>query len=364
MAGDDQFEEQEQELAMSFKMRNDVIIQERERLLEENAQLKAELAEFEGPTPLETLSQRRKDFLSDIEKFNNLIATLKTHLAKNKKKYDDNLAELQQKRAEAEALTQEKARLEDIFQHQELTPADVERIKNARAKLDEQLKAVVAKKEELDQRAWKSEMALSKKLEVAENMANEFNRLAESLQLLPRSAPNANGVNYEIKINPHTPNMREIVSVDMKGTVVPNLTTLRESINERVHRINGELVSANEMLAKLGEMVTEKQDDNSIMDNRLKSMEKQYAEEKEALSDEYKKQVAGVEELQNEIGRIRMHACNVHMDSERELERLHLEYEEEMKVKSSNEKEALHKLAVKAITLVTAHKVSWLKKQW
>lgn len=231
----------------------------------------------------------------------------------------------------------------------------MERIKTARSKLDEQLKIVVAKKEELDQRAWKSEMALSKKLEIAENMAVEFNKMAESLQLIPKSAPNAHGVNYEVKINPHASNMSDIVSVDMKSTVVPSLVTLRESINERVHRLNSEVVSANEMLAKLSEMLTEKQDDNSIMENRLKGMEKQYAEEKEALSEEYKKQVAAVEELQNEIVRIRMHACNVHLDSERELERLHLEYEE-MKVKYSNEKEALNKLAFKAISLVTAHK--------
>ena len=90
-----------------------MIAMEHQRGLEENASLKAQIAELESqPSQLKLQLQRKEDFASDIQKFNDLITNLKAHEAKMQAKFEQCVTERDQRRAEMQKLSQEKTRLE------------------------------------------------------------------------------------------------------------------------------------------------------------------------------------------------------------------------------------------------------------
>lgn len=88
-----------------------------------------------------------------------------------------------------------------------------------------QLAAVQQRKEDIDKRAWKFEVQLSKTLESAEKTIRQYNKMAEQLQLVPaRSSPRARGVDYEIHMNPNaTASGQPLVLEDIRSTLLPAL---------------------------------------------------------------------------------------------------------------------------------------------
>ena len=356
LAGDDDFQHLEDDLAAGFQARNTEITAATARLQEGKRQQEAELAELEGkPSPLEQLTQNKTEFTQDIQKFNDLIVNLTAHLKKVQSRLQKLKAENASKDEELVHLTATVTRMQKIKEEQEMTPADVERINSARTKLDRQLHQTTGRKEELDQQTWKQEMALTKLLEETEAVAASFNKKAEQLRLIPSTACNANGVDYTVTINARAENPEDIVSVDLRGVVRPALASLRDSINDMAHSVQSELLSAREMVAKMNEAVKSKQDDVSILESRISAMEEHYQRDDEVMRDEYKTKIGAVESLQQEVARMRMAASSAHLESEGALEKMRLDFEA-MKAACISEKEAVNKAILRALHIVTAHK--------
>ena len=113
MIGDEQLGELEGDLAGSFKQRDAGIAYEHKRLQEHNAQIRSELQQLQSqPSPLHQLQSRKQDFLSDLQKFKDLISNLSMHTSKLQARRDQGI--LEKRTAEARLLTcqQEQMRLQ------------------------------------------------------------------------------------------------------------------------------------------------------------------------------------------------------------------------------------------------------------
>ncbi len=65
---------------------------------------------------------------------------------------------------------------------QELSAADVERINRDKNQLEDSLRSVAEKKEQLDKTIWEREMVASKRLEELERSVNAYHKQAEKVK--------------------------------------------------------------------------------------------------------------------------------------------------------------------------------------
>lgn len=147
LAGDDDFQALEDDLAQGFHARNQEIAEATERLMEEQEAQEAELAQYgSAPSPLEQLQATKSTFTNDVQQFNTLIANLTAHLKKVQARLQKLQGEDRSRDEELENLAANIARLQAVKDQQEMTPADVDQINNARAKLDRQMKQITTRK--------------------------------------------------------------------------------------------------------------------------------------------------------------------------------------------------------------------------
>ena len=57
----------------------------------------------------------------------------------------------------------------------------------------------------------------------SEKHIREYNEMARKLKLIPQSAENANGIDFEMHFNPHSQRPEQRAHMDFKGTIKVNL---------------------------------------------------------------------------------------------------------------------------------------------
>lgn len=137
------------------------------------------------------------------------------------------------------------------------------------------------RREELDQKAWKQEMALSKKIEEVEQAVHQYNKLAEGVHIVPSTARFAEGREFRLTFKP---NAAVPVDLDLRRETQPALIALREKLSQMVHATQAEALGAKEAVNKLTEAIAEKQDEVRVQESSLAALEQQYAQEKEVRS--------------------------------------------------------------------------------
>uniref|UniRef100_A0A8C6M5T5 Kinetochore protein NDC80 n=1 Tax=Nothobranchius furzeri TaxID=105023 RepID=A0A8C6M5T5_NOTFU len=98
-----------------------------------------------------------------------------------------------------DSLKHQREELEQVLQNQKFTPADVERINREKRELEQTVANLTKALEDAEQHTWNEEIALSKvKGKVESNLA-EYHKLARKLKLIPQTAENACGHDFELK---------------------------------------------------------------------------------------------------------------------------------------------------------------------
>lgn len=140
------------------------------------------------------LQQRLADYQSDLGKFKTLIEQLTAHREGLQAKVAKRSEELAALQAQLEAAKAETATLREAVAAQELSPADVQRMTQERARLDEAMAKASAHTGKMRKELWEAEMELSRTVVGLENAAQAFNSKAAALQLIPITAKNSNGI--------------------------------------------------------------------------------------------------------------------------------------------------------------------------
>lgn len=354
MIGDEQLELLENELASSFKQRDETIAYEHKRLEAHNAALRAELQQLQQqPPPLVLVQQRKSDFLSDTHKFKELIANLTAHAAKLQARHEQCVAEKKQAEARLRTAQHDHARLQETFDKQALTPEDVERLNGNRAKLDEQLAHALARKAEAEKRAWKTEMNLAKVVKELEDCVEAYNACMADMALQPAIGRGLAQLNLHLRVDSH--NHEQPLSQDLRAAVHPVLRGMQDRLEADARKMGGERIEVEEQAVKVAEAAAEKRDECAVLGRKVGMVEQQYAQDKETLEREGREQAEAIQQVHAELVHARQHISSAQAEEARTLEAAQQETEE-LQRRLLQEKEFFNKIMLQALDIVTTHK--------
>ncbi|XP_063067249.1 kinetochore protein NDC80 homolog [Engraulis encrasicolus] len=202
MQGSDTFDEEDGDYLTSLKRLYNVDEDHLESQMQMYHSLAEEVNRLERESHKDPLMNKRTEKLklqTDLQKLQEYIEMLRDFKQKQDAKGATLAEEIEATTLQRDTLRQEQARLQTILQNQKFKPADIERINQERNELQQQVDSMSRRLEETEQQLWAEEIALSKAKEETDKELAEYHKLARKLKLIPQSAPNSFGHDFEIK---------------------------------------------------------------------------------------------------------------------------------------------------------------------
>ncbi|KAM9391925.1 kinetochore protein NDC80 homolog [Pholidichthys leucotaenia] len=202
MEGEDTFKDEDEALFNRLKKLYNVdeamlaTIQEKHRIFSEEV----ERLEKESQTDrLMTKRMEKMKLQADLKKLQNYRSSLESFKANLETKTSELSDELETTVSHLESLKHERTKLQQLSQNQKFTPADVERINREKNELQQTISTLSKSFEAAEQHKWNEEIALAKGKEKVELKLAEYHKLARKLKLIPVSAENACGHDFEFR---------------------------------------------------------------------------------------------------------------------------------------------------------------------
>ncbi|KAH0604340.1 uncharacterized protein H6S33_006717 [Morchella sextelata] len=321
LAGDDDHDEFLDEMSAAFDERAETYTTELARLDAENAALREQLAALhDGEEPLKKVEDSRTLIETDTKKFLDYCSRIEARITKitatNAKLRD----EITASDAELQAAEEEKAALQAAVDRQGLTPADIDRMTTERDKLSKGLAAISARVAETRQKLAEREGAATSALEALERAVTRYNTLAYQIGLVPASAPNAGGREFEVAVVPLAGGEEArllvdaatgwqagaVVGRDLRHEVRPALMELRREIAGRIHEAQDEGIRTQEAIDRVTEALAEKADEVDTLHARVQSAVGEYQEIKDNIAVEGNASNAEIEKLEKELAGMRV----------------------------------------------------------
>ncbi|KAL1915715.1 uncharacterized protein VTP21DRAFT_6474 [Calcarisporiella thermophila] len=326
--GNNDFDEMEQELAARFDRKNEHTIQEIERLQKESQSLLAELQQMnETESPLVQLDKERATLQSDKEKFLQYIKKLQGRKQKLTEVNEELKNELKISESELERLDSEKNEVQAKVDSQEVSPADVDRMTVEREQLMKSLNEVAVKSEELNKQIWEKEREFQSKLSMVDRAVQRYNEIAYSICLIPSSAANAGGGDYELALDTNAIGSEQMISVDLRNAVKPILQKLRVNFNTALHKTQEESFHLQDIVDRLSEQVSDKVEELSRLEGRVRHLTQQYTEEREVVAAENAASNQEIEALEQELQRMRIDGATTLLQSQQKVQKVTIEYD-------------------------------------
>uniref|UniRef100_A0A4X2KZ18 Kinetochore protein NDC80 n=1 Tax=Vombatus ursinus TaxID=29139 RepID=A0A4X2KZ18_VOMUR len=207
MTGADSFEDLDTELHSKLKDLFNIDDAKLESLASENKRLTEEIARLERekenePNRLISLRKVKASLKADVQKYQAYMNNLESHSVILDQKLSGLNEEAPAGELELEAVKQENARLQSIIDIQKYSTADIERIHHERNEFQQTIKKLTAELETEQKQLWNEELKYARSKEAIEAQLAEYHKLARKVKLIPKSAENSKGHDFEIKFNP------------------------------------------------------------------------------------------------------------------------------------------------------------------
>ncbi|XP_069555455.1 kinetochore protein NDC80 homolog [Brachyistius frenatus] len=202
MQGDDTFEDEDEAFLTKLKKLYNVDEALLASMEEKYRILSKEVEELEKESQTDRLMTKRMEkakLQADLKKLQNYRSSLESFKANLENKFSEGNDELETNVSHLESLKHERNELQHLLQNQKFTPADVERINREKTELQQTISAFSKSFEVAQQQKWNEEIALAKVKEKAELKVAEYHKIARKLKLIPLSAENACGHDFEIR---------------------------------------------------------------------------------------------------------------------------------------------------------------------
>ncbi|NWX89086.1 NDC80 protein, partial [Nothoprocta ornata] len=287
MKGSDIFEEFDAEVQSKLKDLFNIDEFQLEGLAAENKRLHEEIARLEKeresePDRLVSLRKLKSSLQADVQKYQAYMENLESHTAILDQKIKSVNEEVETAEMEVEAMKQENARLQYIFDNQKYSVADIERINHERNELQQTINKLTKELEAEQHQLWNEEIKYARHKEAIETQLAEYHKLARKLKLIPISAENSKGHDFEIQFNPEAgPNSLVKYRTQIKAPLMEIINQTEEEIRKATHR----KMSLEDTLEQVNTMTEER-----------KSIVKMLKEEAEKLDDLYHQKLKEAEE--------------------------------------------------------------------
>ncbi|NXG97716.1 NDC80 protein, partial [Loxia leucoptera] len=302
MKGRDTFEELDAEVQSKLKDLFNIDPFQMESLAAENKRLQEEIARLEKEKESEpdrrvTLRNVKSSLQADVQKYQAYLANLESHIAILDQKLESVNDEVETAEMEVEAMKQENARLRHILDNQKYSAADIERLNHERNELQQTINKLTKELEAEEHQLWNEELKYARNKEAIEMQLAEYHKLARKLKLIPVSAENSKGHNFEIQFNPEAgPNCLVKYRTQIKAPLMEIINETEEEISKATQR----KMTLEDTLEQV----------NVMLEDKKRSV-KMLTEEAEKLDDLYQQKLKEIEEEEqkcaNELESLKKH---------------------------------------------------------
>lgn len=284
-----------------------------------------------GPR-IQELTAQIKTLEEDRTKFESYNANLGQRMQKYTDRSNLLQEEIEKIEAELESTDKERQDLQAIIDGRGMTIADIDRMSSEKERLDTSLQTASTRVEESKKRVAEKELAASRKLDELEHTIERFNNLGYQIGVIPSTAANAKGIEYELVLTINDgPNFsgsqmgssareasdrlladsgtgyspHHLLNLDLRGTVKSNILTLRKEIAERRNAALEADMSNHDMLDKVKEAIDDKQAEVEALGHRVAQAEEELEKLREITSTQKTSSDAQIEKMEKELGRMR-----------------------------------------------------------
>ncbi|KAM6930905.1 kinetochore protein NDC80 homolog [Xenentodon cancila] len=301
MQGEDSFEDEDEAFITKLKKLYNVDEAVLASMEEKHQILSEEVERLEKESQTDRLMTKRMEKVklqADLKKLQSYRSSLETFKANLENKASELADELETTVSHLESLKHESDELQQLLKNQKFTPADVERINREKRELQQTISSLSKSLEDAEQHKWNEEIALAKVKEKAELKVAEYHKLARKLKLIPQSAENACGHDFEIRPFECGPGsmvqhktqtqmlLRKLISdVEEENS---RLANLKLSLEESYEQVNSNIMDKSNDLKQLQEQIRKLDERLDCDMQELAREEQEWAVEMESVENHRK----------------------------------------------------------------------------
>ncbi|KAI9831824.1 MAG: kinetochore-associated Ndc80 complex subunit ndc80 [Phylliscum demangeonii] len=357
-------------MAANFDKANERYLEELAVLEAESASLHAQWAELEkSHATVAKLDTHFKILADDKRKFEDYNANMEGRAQRYEARIALLAAELDKTTAELAEAERDRAALQEAVDRQGISLQDIDRMNAERDRLQKGLDLALARLEEGKQKLGEQEVEASTRLDEVERAIEQYNTLCYQIGLIPSSAPNANGHEYELVClathqAPSTTAASElhathpahdrllaedgtgyqpqhVLNLDLRGAVKSKLMALRKEIGER----RGVALEADEknheLLDHIKEAIEDKRSEVDALGHKVRAAEEEFDKTKEVTTTQKIASDAQIEKMEKELAKMRAGLSeSVQLMEQREMN-TNIEYEQ-LSLRANARREELH----------------------
>ncbi|KAM0331714.1 hypothetical protein ACHAQA_003393 [Verticillium albo-atrum] len=357
-------------MAEAFEQANSKYSSELEMLEAENSRLLREIEDLEKSTPDPALLDNHfKIMEEDKVKFEeyNALAMQRTDKYENRGQVlQEELDKLMEELKEAE---DERRGLQKVVDDQGISMQDIDRMTSEQDRLQKGIEFASQRLEDVKKKVADREMEASHKLDELERMVDKYNTVAYQIGLIPATAVNAKGKEYELQVtvndgpdfgssqlkgssgsgstdrllaDPTTGYQpAHILNLDLRGQVKSSFLALRKEISERRSVAMDMMMKDHDLLDGIKEAIEDKRNEVEALEHRVRAAEEEYEKTKEVTTTQKMASDAQIEKMEKELAKMRGSLSeSVQLMEQREMN-TSIEYEQ-LVLRANSLREELH----------------------
>ncbi|KAI4166187.1 MAG: hypothetical protein LQ342_000073 [Letrouitia transgressa] len=351
-------------MAAEFERGNQKYAEEMKLLEAENVALKKQIDEAEKGAPdIAKLDKQIKILEDDKQKFEAYNMNVEGRVEKYEGRNKFLIEEIEKAEQELREVEQERSDLQASVDKLGITIEDVDRMNAERERLQKNMETTAAKLEEMKKRSADKEAEANRSLEELERVADKYNNLCYQIGLIPSTAANAKGANFELHLATSVTNFSasqhgaqgdrllsdastgfhptQVLNLDLRGSIKPQLLTLRKEISERRSLAIDADMKNIELLDSIKEAIDDKQAEVEALEHRVRAAEEECERTRENCQTQKVASDAQIEKMEKELAKMRSGLGeSVQVMEQREMS-VNIEYEQ-LTLKANALREELH----------------------
>lgn len=300
-----------QAMAAEFERGNKKYAEEMTLLEAEHKALQVQVEELEKSAPdVAKLDKHFRILEDDKRKFEEYNTNVEGKVEKYENRIKFLVEELEKTEEELREAEKEKASLQEAVDKSGITVQDIDRMNTERERLQKGVESTAIRLEEVKRRVTEKELEAGRKLEDLERAVEKYNSLGYQIGLIPSTAVNAKGQDYELRLTiSEGPNFsasqmgssqrgegdrlladsatgyhpQHLLNLDLRGAVKSSLLALRKEIKERRIAASDADQKNHELLDNIKEAIDDKRSEVEALEHKVRAAEEEFEKTKEAI---------------------------------------------------------------------------------
>ncbi|KAH8808433.1 HEC/Ndc80p family-domain-containing protein [Xylogone sp. PMI_703] len=359
-------------MAREFERSNSKYLDELQILEGEHQRLQKEIEVLEkSGSDVATLDRNFKIMEEDKVKFEEFDNRMNQKAEKYEARVQFLQEELEKVLIELKEADEERANLQKAVDDQGISMQDIDRMTSERERLQKGIESSSQRLEDAKKKMQEKEIEASRKLEELERTVDRYNSLGYQIGLIPSTAPNAKGRNFEMQVivnegpnfsssqmagsnmggNTETDRLladpvtgyqpAHILNLDLRGQVKASFIGLRKEISERRALAMDEMMKHHDLLDGIKEAIEDKRGEVEALEHRVRAAEEEYEKTKEVTMTQKLASDAQIEKMEKELAKMRAGLTeSVQLMEQREMN-TNIEYEQ-LTLRANALREELH----------------------